>query len=337
MMAKSYANVPDGGDMKLWTNKDGTVGYTVKNSDGTQTNKGIMSPQQFGSALMKVSPADFDQHLITAAGERYNDAQDQPIAKPGKAKAGGGANEDLSGDPAQGKILEGVKSHVDDWLNDLKASKDPDKKKAAEDFSFKDRKALETSMYHLQRNNDIPTAQAFDAAKNYLTAPEPKKEGDPIPFKVSRAKGSDTVTIQFANDGQTVEMPVNQFRVMDKLRDDHLAEQEAKAKKAADDAAKPSGLAIAAEGIGEQRKKAIADKDALVDSIKSDYDKSTVRKVGTGIANVASEASDWLSKAGDTIRKEGGAGAIASGVKGLLGGGGAAAAPVPPSDEDRPL
>ena len=322
MFTKSYANVPDGQDAKLWVNKDGNIGYTIKNQDGTETHKGIMSPQQFGSQLMHVQPTDFDQHLITAAGERYNDAQDQPIAKPGKAKAGGGANEDLSGDPAQGKILEGVKSHVDDWLNDLKASKDPDKKKAAEDFSFKERKALETSMYHLQRNNDIPTAQAFDAAKNYLTAPEPKKEGDPVPFKVSRAKGSDTVSIQFANDGQTVEMPVNQFRVMDKLRDDYLAEQDAKAAKAKKDAAEPTWrdtIKPAVEGAGN-----IVSNEA---SRAADYVEGFKRQNPELSARVGSAVDTAKRAAGDTLgwlKRDWDAGTVPQ----------RPTPPVPPNDDD---
>jgi len=250
-LAKSYANIPDDKEVKFQADKDGNVRYTIIGGgpDGKNVEKGLMTPQQFGARLMKVGPADFDRHIITAAGEQRNDAQSQPIVKPGRGKAGGsGGDADVSGDPAQVKILEGVESHVDKWLNDLKGSKDEAKKKAAEDFSFKERKALETTMYHLQRNNDVPTAQAFDAAKAFLTAPEPKKEGDPIPFKVTREKGSDTATVQFAGDGQTVEMPVNQLRVMAKLRDNYLAEQEAKAQKAIEDA-KPGAVSKAAGAV----------------------------------------------------------------------------------------
>jgi hypothetical protein len=342
-LAKAYANIPDDREVKFQADKDGNVRYTIIGGgpDGKNVEKGLMTPEQFGARLMKVGPQDFDRHLITAAQEERNDARGQPIVKPGKSRGtGGGGDADLSGDAPQGKILEGVKDHVDNWLKDLSGSKDEAKRKAAEEFGFKERKALETSMYHLQRNNDMPAAQAFDAAKAFLTAPEPKKEGDPVPFKVTREKGSDTATIQFAGDGQTVEMPINQLRVMAKLRENHLTEQETKAEKARKAAAEPSGLTEALEGAskfvdrtGETTKKF---EEGVKDAVRSEYDKSAVKKVGTGIATVADEASKWLGTASKNIKEKGGAGAIAEGVRSVLGGNGAAAAPINP-DDDRPL
>ena len=235
MFTKSYANIPDGQDAKLWVNKDGNIGYTIKNQDGTETHKGIMSPQQFGSQLMKVSPADFDQHLITAAGERYRDAQDQPIVKPGKGSTGqkSSTDTDISKVSDQSKLQDEISSHVDDFVTKAKKAEGGDKK----DFTDNEVSSMKNAMFHIRRNNDVTNDEALRAAQTYVTAPEPKTDKDPVPFKVTKDKESGTATIKYAN-GREIEMPMNDYLPLAAMRGKALAEQEAAKSKADEDSKK---------------------------------------------------------------------------------------------------
>lgn len=79
-----YANIPNGRDMSIVKNEDGT--YTVSVTDektGSTVNKKVVTPQQFAAAAMDFSPSTFDDEIVNAAGappektERSNSIEDK--------------------------------------------------------------------------------------------------------------------------------------------------------------------------------------------------------------------------------------------------------------------
>lgn len=68
-MMKSYAQVPNGQDLKIVKDpRSGGYAFSVTDADGKVTQQGIMSPDQMGSQIMKVSPGDFHALVLNAAG-----------------------------------------------------------------------------------------------------------------------------------------------------------------------------------------------------------------------------------------------------------------------------
>lgn len=84
LATKSYANIPSGKDLQI-QNIDGRIVATATDeATGKVISKKILTPQEFGAALMKVQPDDFDRTITEAAGQRYQQ-QKQPKAAGPKA------------------------------------------------------------------------------------------------------------------------------------------------------------------------------------------------------------------------------------------------------------
>ena len=83
------------------------------------------------------------------------------------------------------------------------------------EFTDNETAGMKNVMFHIRRNNDVTNDEAFRAAQSYITAPEPKKKGDPLPFKVTKTE--DTATIRYA-DGRSVELPMGDYLPLAAMR-----------------------------------------------------------------------------------------------------------------------
>ena len=67
---KSYANVPDGRDLKIVKGEDGRLQYSVIDENGKQIMKGIATPQELAAQAMGMATGGFDKAILNAAGQR---------------------------------------------------------------------------------------------------------------------------------------------------------------------------------------------------------------------------------------------------------------------------
>jgi hypothetical protein len=110
---KSYANIPDGNDLKLWQGKSGHINYTVTDARRKQVRRrAVLRRKRVGAAITKIgAPGGFEQLLASRAGEKLAGRQPKPVQDGGTDPA----------DPAKAKELQRqISSHVDDYLQKLK-------------------------------------------------------------------------------------------------------------------------------------------------------------------------------------------------------------------------
>jgi len=330
---KQYANIPDGNDLKMWRDEEtGRIGWKITTKDGDKSG-GVATPEEIGSAAAKLAtPGGFEQHLVQmSSGAKVG----------GKGVGGAGKKEeDLDETPGPMKdpakhtaLAEDTATHVENWNTAAKA--DP-ANKGKEEPTKSELAATKNALFHIRRSNDVTNDEGLRRLQQFATAPETYGKDEQPAFKTFKDPDTKMRIIQF-NDGFSMKVPESDYSNIRAMRTDHLKNEAIKAKKAYDDANKPSGLADAAEGLDKFTQAQDKRAKEFDESVRSAYDTSTLKKAVGAAGNVASEASDWLSKAGKTISEKGGAGAIGAGASSLLGGGASAApAPVNP-DEDRPL
>ena len=227
-MMKSYANIPDGNDMKLWVGKDGQIGYSVTGEDGKTVDKGIISPDKLGATALNIaSGKGFEQRLVAAAGERYN-----ARSAVGRGKTAEGEEEAGPGVPKvkdQGELQQQVGDFVDKWHAKFKETPEGKEgwvmgaKKKIEDAELRQMKGM---MYHMRRNNDVTDDQAFELSQKFVGAPPTYKAGQAPPFRVLKNDDTGERAIRFA-DGRTINLPESAYAEFAIARGQRLKELEA--------------------------------------------------------------------------------------------------------------
>lgn len=99
---RAYTIIPDGRDLSIVKNGDGYAFRYTDEETGRVVQEGIMSPQEIGGMIMRVSPADFDQFIIAAAGgdpSKSAPAGPSDAFKQGMRSLSGGAPAPMAIDP----------------------------------------------------------------------------------------------------------------------------------------------------------------------------------------------------------------------------------------------
>jgi hypothetical protein len=200
----AYANIPDGRDLKVSKNPDGTIAYRLEDGlDGQQASviEGtIKSPQEIGALAMKAATDGFDQFITEAAGQRYT------ASKDGKGKKGAGATSGKMSDRIKaGEEVGGVYDQAPDTYK-FGESADAGKDIASNIF----------------RTNDISQKDALSATAKMVDPNE----------KVMVRKMEDGSGLVRLSDGREIMVPKNAFLQAIAIRGKALAN-----KKTSDDAA----------------------------------------------------------------------------------------------------
>lgn len=224
---KAYANVPDGRDMQVTLNPDGTMKYNYTDENGKTISKGIATPQEFAAAAMGLARGGFDQSILSAAGQR-------------EAAEGGGAATRAAGTRRGNAAVGG------DKVSDMKGRNeliDPEIASLQERWQKKNEGkeidpdywgSLKDSATHIMQQNPNATAREALAASQALA--DPKRASD---YKTTSEGGKNTIKFK---DGASVTIDDDTFDMLITRRAAARAaadQQEAQAKA---DAAKPSTM-----------------------------------------------------------------------------------------------
>jgi hypothetical protein len=369
---KTYANIPDGNDMKLWQDKKGTINYTITDPDGAERSAGIVTPEQLADQALEVGTKGIEPYLLNAAGVQY--AKRQAGGGGISAKQSQATGQADTPKPGEYKELKQGQTdqHVDDWY--AAYLKSPEfKANGSKEMTPKELASTKNMLYHVRRNNDVTDDEGLRRIQTIISAPEPTKKGEIPAFRASEDKENKTWNIQFP-DGGELTIPSTQIGMFKSARVENLQTKAAEAKAAADKANRQSGLAMAGKAVEDftqgQSERALALDEAAKKKVGQYAEEfptvaKNVRegvegiKYGAGeIGRVAGEAGDWLRKynqqesvnsAIDTTRGavgragtaasealKGGAGHLVGRAIGNALTGPATAAPVD-TTEDRPL
>jgi hypothetical protein len=199
---KAHANIPDGKDMKLIKNRDGSVTYSFTDvQSGKTIEKGIASPEDILKYVTRGGVQSFDDFVVSAAGERTGGGKK---AASGTARTGGGKPDPLGDQKAsQEQISEAWDSVLAEYTPKGGEPPEVDPKVAS---------ALKIDAYHIQmapenRRRNVSAREAVDAARA-LSMPNPEAPNDRN-FKVSTAEGGRVVT--FTENGRSAFIPEEQF------------------------------------------------------------------------------------------------------------------------------
>src|SRR5271166_1975791 len=99
---RAYANIPDGQDLKVFKNPDGSLRYQVTGDDGKVVSKGIASPQELGEHALKITKGGFEEFILSAAGQRAA-KKEPPVAKIADVKTGSELMDTAFGEPKEGE------------------------------------------------------------------------------------------------------------------------------------------------------------------------------------------------------------------------------------------
>ncbi|MGE0677752.1 hypothetical protein [Pseudolabrys sp.] len=195
----AYANIPDGRDLRVVKNSDGTLGYRmVDGLDGSTVAEGVIkSPQEIGALAMKAATDGFDQFITEAAGQRYT------APKDGKGKKGAGAT--------SGKMTDRIKAG-----EEVGGAYDqaPDAYKFGE--SADAGKDIASNIF---RTNDISQKDALSVTAKMVDPNE----------KVMVRKMEDGSGVVRLSDGREVMVPKNAFLQAVAIRGKALANKKATA------------------------------------------------------------------------------------------------------------
>lgn len=191
----AYANVPNGRDLDIKENEDGTLTISVTNSkSGEQIVKQVMNPRDFAAAAMQFNPTTFDDEIMTAAGEKadtYDDASLEDLGKVSEEIRG-----TIEADFAESGLTKEGMAVIEDIATDIAKVK----------------------------QNGVAPSQAVRLAAGMLDA------GDDVEPKSVRGH-PDLVRVEFG--GQSVVMSKGQFKQLNSVRSDkakRAADQETEAK-----------------------------------------------------------------------------------------------------------
>lgn len=209
---KAYANIPDGRDLKIHKDAKGQLVYMSTDAEGKTVSQGIASPQQLAAAAMGVATNGFDQFLLDAAGQRA--ARAGAVGGKGAGKSGGGVPK-----PKDAEDIRGATGRV---IDDFAAKA----KEAGQDIRDGDVTAMKNVSYHISRHNDVTPEEAFDAARTFITSPEPK-DGQK-PFEIKRDEGTGQNRIMFADSGREITLSDTELRPLLVIRNRALKERATK-------------------------------------------------------------------------------------------------------------
>lgn len=250
LFMKSYANIPDGNDMKLWQGKNGQIGVQVTGPDGKVIKGGLVPPDQvMGAAMGIASGAGFDEALAGLAAGGQPGGRGGAVGG-GRKKAGAAEDDTPVGigsekgnitPAASAEIRNENKQAIDAFVTAQNAKNDKthlgglfgSKKEVTDD----ERNTMTNLLYHLRRNNDLTPEEGINVIQRYISAPASEKEGKPT-MKVIRDDEAKTRTIQF-NDGQSFTMPTSDYAQWATARGEAAKQRADAAKKSEDEAAKP--------------------------------------------------------------------------------------------------
>jgi hypothetical protein len=242
---KSYANIPDGNDLKLYQGKNGMIGYEVTGPDGKKVAGGIAPPDQILGQAMKVAGgAGFDEHLAELATGGAPGSRGGAVGGRKKAATGDEGGADIPKQADYKQMQEDIGNRVNDFnAARVKAGQQP--------LDDKETAALKNSVYHIRRNNDVTDDEALQFASRYIAAPANEKEGKAT-MKVSRNKDGDMRTITF-DDGRTLSLPESDYRGLAVARGEAIKQREEARNKPQAEGIGPK-LGRAGEAAGEALK-----------------------------------------------------------------------------------
>ena len=190
---KAYANVPDGRDMTIRRTGDGNLIYEYTDENGKTLSKGIATPQQLASSAMGLVQGGFDKALLSAAGQREEEAK---ASGKGAGKAVGGSAPNSSDRKNMEELFtkddnSPVAKEKAKWISENK-DKPMDAATSAAIGDLKD-----TAIHILGDNPNLTHHEAFNKAKLLL---QPGKHGS-ADFAVTD-NNDGTHTVKFDKGGQ---------------------------------------------------------------------------------------------------------------------------------------
>jgi hypothetical protein len=202
----AYGQIPDGKDLHVVKTPDGQLAYQFKDiKTGNVLQRGIASPDQLAGAAMNVATKGFEPLLMQAAGER--------AAPPPKGAVGG---EPLKPRDAT-EIRKGIDTYADHLADTLKDS--------GANVTDTETQALKNGAFHIaQLNPSLAPSEAFDAAKTFITAPEPKKGADKA-FTIERDEDTGKNTVTFGDTGRAITLSDAELRPLMALRGKAIKER----------------------------------------------------------------------------------------------------------------
>ena len=259
---KAYQNVPDGNDMHMERNEDGTLTYVMTGPKGETIRQGIATPQQLAASAMGMASGGFDKALLSAAGA-HEAAQGGGGAVGGRGtsagKPQGAADRAKEEETAMGAVEELKKK----WTADEK-----NKGKEPDETMWEQMGNVAT---HIMQGNKVTSKEAARAADLLINPGRTDKTK--ADFKLSM--GEDGVnTIKFTNG-----LKIN-------LDDDQLEQvQNARAAR------------IKAAADKEAADKAEATKPGLLSKIGT-----AGKEIGGALGGIAGEAGDALGVMGNVAK-----------------------------------
>lgn len=255
---KAYQNVPDGNDMHMERNEDGTLTYVMTGPKGETIRQGIATPQQLAASAMGMASGGFDKALLSAAGA-HEAAQGGGGAVGGRGTSGGKTQS--AGDRAKEEetAMGAVNALKENWAKDEK-----NKGKEPDETMWEQMGNVAT---HIMQGNKVTSKEAARAADLLINPGRTDKTK--ADFKLSM--GEDGVnTIKFTNG-----LKIN-------LDDDQLEQiQNARAAR------------IKAAADKEAADKAEANKPGLMSKIGT-----AGKEIGGALGSIAGEAGDALGVMG---------------------------------------
>ena len=232
---KAYQNVPDGNDMHMERNEDGTLTYVMTGPKGETIRQGIATPQQLAASAMGMASGGFDKALLSAAGA-HEAAQGGGGAVGGRGTSGGKTQS--AGDRAKEEetAMGAVNALKENWAKDEK-----NKGKEPDETMWEQMGNVAT---HIMQGNKVTSKEAARAADLLINPGRTDKTK--ADFKLSM--GEDGVnTIRFTN-GLKINLDDDQLEQIQNARAARIKAAADKDKAAADEAAKPGLLSKVTEG-----------------------------------------------------------------------------------------
>lgn len=229
---KAYQNVPDGNDMHMERNEDGTLTYVMTGPKGETIRQGIATPQQLAASAMGMASGGFDKALLSAAGA-HEASQGAGGAVGGRGTSGGktqsAGDRAKEEETAMGAVEELKKSFLADEKN---KKADPDEVNTR----FEQMGNLAT---HIMQQNKLTSKEAARAADQLINPSSGK-------FKLKMDDdGTNTITM---GNGMKFTLDDNQLDQVQNARAARIkaaADKEAAAKIEAD---KPGLMSKVGEG-----------------------------------------------------------------------------------------
>lgn len=207
---KAYANILDGRDLKITKTDKGLQYSFTDEKTGKVVSQGIATPEELAAQTLGIATKGTYPILLQAAGQRApKEAVGKGTGAPKPKEA-----EDLRN--ATGSAVDAFAAKA---------------KEAGKDIKDSEVTAMKNASYHISRSNDLTPEESFDAARTFITAPEPKKGKDgktePGAFKIKRDEDTGKNTITFADSDRDIVLSDAELRPLIAMRGKALKERAA--------------------------------------------------------------------------------------------------------------